>query len=117
MSKEINPINIYKSPMGTISLEVKIENETIWLSQEQMATLFGVNRQAITKHINNIFSTTELDQSVSSILEHTAADSKVYKVKIYNLDMIISVGYRVNSQKATHFRQRATQVLRQHIVQ
>jgi len=98
-------------------LEVRLAEETVWLRQEQIASLFGTQRPAITKHLSNIFKTKELDRdSVSSILEHTAADGKVYKTKFYNLDAIISVGYRVNSTQATQFRIWATNVLRQHLV-
>lgn len=79
-------------------LEVKVERETVWLTQEQIAALFGVKRPAITKHIRNIFGTQELEEiSVCSILERTASDGKVYMTQYYNLDMILSIGYRVNS--------------------
>ena len=99
-------------------LEVHLAEETVWLRQEQIASLFGTQRPAITKHLSNIFKTKELDRdSVSSILEHTAANGKVYKTKFYNLDAIISVGYRVNSNQATQFRIWATNVLRQHLVE
>ena len=95
-------IVIFSSGKDKIELEVKMKDENIWLSQKQMAELFGVNRQAITKHLNNIFSAEELrENSVCSILEHTAKDGKKYKVKFYNLDAIISVGYRVNSNYVT----------------
>ena len=98
-------------------LEVRPEKETVWLRQEQISYLFGTQRPAITKHLSNMFKTKELDRdSVSSILEHTAADGKVYKTRFYNLDAIISVGYRVNSNQATQFRIWATNVLRQHLV-
>ncbi len=90
-------IIIYQSPSG--NLDVRLEGETVWLTQKQIAELFGTKRPAITKHLSNIFFTGELvENSVSSILEHTAADSKTYQTKFYNLDAIISVGYRVNSQ-------------------
>ena len=112
-----------KGPQGNLilyknRLEVRSEQETVWLRQEQIASLFGTQRPAITKHLSNIFKTKELDKnSVCSILEHTAADGKVYKTKFYNLDAIISVGYRVNSTQATHFRIWATNVLRQYLVE
>ena len=78
-------------------LEVRPEKETVWLRQEQISYLFGTQRPAITKHLSNMFKTKELDRdSVSSILEHTAAEGKVYKTRFYNLDAIISVGYRVS---------------------
>ena len=106
-------------PKGKISaLEVQLKDETVWLRQEQIAVLFGTQRPAITKHLSNIFKSKELwKNSVCSILEHTAADGKVYKTTFYNLDAIISVGYRVNSSKATQFRIWATNVLKQYLVQ
>ena len=94
-------------PNESISLEVKLdaEHETVWLTQPQIAYLFGTKRPSITKHLGNIFHSGELDQNaVCSILERTAADGKVYKTQYYNLDAIISVGYRVNSINATAFR-------------
>ncbi|MFA7254545.1 MAG: virulence protein RhuM/Fic/DOC family protein [Candidatus Omnitrophota bacterium] len=98
-------------------IEVRLERDTVWLTQEQMASLFGTQRPAMTKHLSNIFSSNELDKrSVCSILEHTARDGKVYKTRFYNLDAIISVGYRVNSAKATRFRIWATNVLKKHLV-
>jgi hypothetical protein len=111
-------IVIYKPKRGEIELRVKLEKETVWLMQSQIALLFGTKRPAITKHLNNILKSGELDEnSVSSILEHTAADGKTYKTQFYNLDVIISVGYRVNSKRATQFRIWATKVLKQHILQ
>lgn len=98
-------IIIYKTGDGKSHLEVRLDKETVWLSQKQIAELFGTQRPAITKHLANIFKTKELKElSVSSILEHTAEDGKIYKTKFYNLDAIISIGYRVNSQRATQFR-------------
>lgn len=98
-------------------VEVHLEKETVWLTQAHIAKLFGTQRPAITKHLSNIFKSRELDRkSVCSILEHTAADGKVYKTQYYNLDAIISVGYRVNSTRATQFRIWATNVLRKHLV-
>ena len=100
-----------------ISLEVRLENETIWLTQQQIADLFGVKQPAISKHLNNIFKSGELEeQSVYSILEYTASDGKNYKTKFYNLDAIISVGYRVNSINATQFRRWATSILKQYML-
>ncbi|MEO8065873.1 MAG: virulence protein RhuM/Fic/DOC family protein [Candidatus Doudnabacteria bacterium] len=105
-------IIIYKAESGP-ELQVKLENETVWLTQDQIAELFGTQRPAITKHLQNIFKNAELSQnSVSSILEHTASDGKTYKVQYYSLDAIISIGYRVNSKRATQFRIWATQRLR-----
>ncbi|MCF8417760.1 MAG: virulence RhuM family protein, partial [Melioribacteraceae bacterium] len=101
---EITEFLLYTSPSGDIKVEVYLHNENIWLTQEKIAELFEVQRPAITKHLKNIFSEGELEEnSVSSILEHTAADGKNYKTKFYNLDAIIAVGYRVNSKKATQF--------------
>ena len=98
-------------------LEVKIENESVWLTQEQIAILFGVKRPAITKHIRNIFDTNELEaNSVCSILERTASDGKTYMTQFYNLDMILSIGYRVNSKNAVLFRRWASSILKEHLL-
>ena len=107
---------IYKSKEGS-KLEVRLEENTVWLTQNQIALLFSTQRPAITKHLNNIFKSGELkENSVSSILEHTANDGKTYKTQFYNLDAIISVGYRVNSNRATQFRIWATKTLKEHLV-
>ena len=104
-------------PEGAISLEVRLENETVWLTQQQISELFGAGRQAITKHLKNILASNELDEnSVCSILELTAADGKNYKAKVYNLDAILSVGYRVNSKNATLFRRWANSVLKDYML-
>lgn len=108
---------LYTTPNGKVKVEVFLRNENIWLTQDKIAKLFGVQRPAITKHLKNIFECGELNEnSVSSILEHTADDGKVYKTKFYNLDAIISVGYRVNSIQATHFRIWATEHLKEYII-
>jgi hypothetical protein len=108
---------LYTAPSGEIRVDVLLKNETVWLTQKAIAELFGVQRPAITKHLINIFESGELEEnSVSSILEHTAEDGKLYDTKFYNLDAIISVGYRVNSTKATQFRIWATQALKEYIV-
>lgn len=100
-----------------MKLEVRLEDETVWLTQQQIADLFGTKRPAITKHLSNIFKSGELDEnSVRSILEHTAADGKIYKTQFYNLDAILSVGYRVNSRNATIFRQWANKVLKEYLL-
>ena len=113
----MSEIVIYISKDGHIELDVNMVDETIWLSQQQIADLFGTQRPAITKHLRNIFSSKELDEnSVCSILERTASDGKQYNTKFYNLDAILSVGYRVNSNQATQFRIWATEVLKQHLV-
>jgi Virulence protein len=94
---------ILYQPDESVRMEVRIEDETVWLTQAQIAELFETKRQAITKHLKNIFQSGELNEnSVCSILELTASDGKSYKTKTYNLDAIISVGYRVNSKKC-HF--------------
>ena len=108
---------LYTTPNGKVKVEIFLRDKTIWLTQDKIALLFGVQRPAITKHLKNIFETGELrEDSVSSILEHTAEDGKTYKTKFYNLDTIISVGYRVNSTKATHFRIWATERLKEYII-
>lgn len=110
-------IVIYTAQDGHVELDVSLSDETIWLSQQQMADLFGTKRPAITKHLRNIFNSNELDEnSVCSILERTAKDGKKYNTKFYNLDVIVSVGYRVNSHQATQFRIWATEVLKEHLV-
>lgn len=108
---------IYTSPKGVVELRADTDKETIWATQDQIADLFGTQRPAITKHLKNIFNSHELEEySVSSILEHTAQDNKIYRVKFYNLDAILSIGYRVNSKKATQFRIWATKTLREYLI-
>lgn len=114
---------LYTAPNGDIKVEVLLSHETIWLTQERMAELFGVQRPAITKHLKNIFASGELDEEqVCSILEHTtehgaiAGKTQIQKVKYYNLDAVISVGYRVNSAQATQFRIWATQLIKEYII-
>ena len=108
---------LYKTPNNQVKVEIFLKNENIWLTQEKIAMLFGVQRPAVTKHLKNIFETNELkEESVSSILELTASDGKNYQTKFYNLDAIISVGYRVNSAQATHFRMWATERLKEYII-
>ena len=109
---------IYQSKTGKIEFRGDFRKETVWGTQQQIAQLFGTKRPAITKHLNNIFKSKELlEKSVSSILEHTASDGKVYRTKFYNLDAILSVGYRVNSKQATQFRIWATKTLKQHLLE
>jgi prophage maintenance system killer protein len=99
-------------------LEVRLEKDTVWLTQKQMSELFDTERSVITKHLRNVLKTKELnEESVCAIFAHTAADGKTYKTNYYNLDMIISVGYRVNSKRGTQFRIWATNVLRKHLVE
>jgi len=114
--KEQQKIIIYTAPNGDVDLKVQVRDETVWLDAHQMAEIFGVNRPAIVKHINNIYKTEELSTNrTCSILEQVATDGKKRKMNFYNLDMIISVGYRVNSKQATAFRIWATKTLKQHI--
>ena len=114
---ELTEFLLYTTPNAEIKVEIFVNDETVWLPQKRMAELFGVQRPAITKHLKNIFESGELDEnSVSSILEHTAEDAKKYQTKYYNLDAILSVGYRVNSSQATQFRIWATKILREYII-
>ena len=114
--KEQNQIILYR-PNETISLEVRLENETVWLSQAQMTELFGSTKQNISLHINNIFKEGELKQiSVVKDFLTTALDGKKYRTKYYNLDVIISVGYRVKSIRGTQFRQWANKVLKEYLL-
>ncbi|QFR39212.1 hypothetical protein A9Q91_03170 [Candidatus Gracilibacteria bacterium 28_42_T64] len=111
-------IHIFKKKDGDAEIQVKLENENIWLTQEHISMLFGVQRPAITKHIKNIIKDEELTlESVCSKMEHTANDGKKYQTKFYNLDMILSVGYRVNSKEATSFRIWANKILKDHLIQ
>lgn len=110
--------NIVIFESGDQSVQVRLEGETVWLRQEQMAELFDRERSVITKHVRNVFAEGELVRdSVCAKFAHTAADGKTYQVDHYNLDVIISVGYRVKSQQGTRFRQWATSVLREHLVE
>ena len=108
---------LYTSPDGNIKAEVLLDDNNIWLDQEKIALLFGVQRSTITKHLINIFAEGELDKNlVSTILERTANDGKKYQVKFYNIDAIIAVGYRVNTNKATQFRIWVTATLKEYII-
>lgn len=113
-----NQIIIYQTEDGQTQVDVRIENETVWLTQKQIAELFGTKRPAITKHLKNIYASEELDEgSTCSILEHMGNEGKQsYSTKYYNLDVILSVGYRVNSKNATRFRQWANNVLKQYLI-
>ena len=115
--EEKNEIILYQ-PNEEIKLEVRLENETVWLTQAQIASLFDVGQPAISKHLKNIYSSGELQEnSTYSILEYMGNDGKqIYKVKYYNLDAILSVGYRVNSVNATKFRQWANKVLKDYLL-
>ena len=111
--KEKNQIILYQ-PNDTISLEVRLENETVWLSQTQMSELFDVNRTSIVKHIKNIYATDELEEiSTCAIFSQVRVEGNrkiVRNIPFYNLDIIIAVGYRVNSIRGTRFRQWANKV-------
>ena len=108
---------LYTTPNGKVKVEIFLRDENIWLTQDKIALLFGVQRPAITKHLKNIFESRELNENlVSSVLEHTAKDGKKYKTLFYNLDAILSVGYRVNSSQATRFRIWATERLKEYII-
>jgi len=112
-----NKIVLYKSPNGNIDLKVSFDGKTVWLSQKQMAELFGKDVRTINEHIQNIFNTSELiEKSVVRKFRITADDGKNYLTNFYNLDMIISVGYRVNSIQGTQFRIWATNVLKKYLV-
>ena len=104
-------------PEGSVSLEVRLENETVWLTQQQMSELFQTTKQNISLHTGNIFKEKELDRgSVVKEFFTTANDGKSYRTKYYNLDVIISVGYRVKSQRGTQFRQWANKVLKEYML-
>jgi hypothetical protein len=97
---ESNQIEMFQTANGDVQLEVAFEQDTVWLSQAQMTELFGRERSVITKHINNVFKEGELERdSVSAKFAHTARDGKKYQTQSYNLDVIISVGYRIKSQR------------------
>lgn len=108
---------IYQAKNGAIEFRGDCNNETVWATQAQIALVFELERSVVTKHIKNIFSDKELDEnSVCAKFAHTAGDGKMYNVQFYNLDIILSVGYRANSSKAIEFRKWATKTLRSHIV-
>ena len=115
-----NSIEIYSSQDGSIQLNVKLENDTVWLTQSQMAELFGVDRTSIVRHIRNIYKSEELDQNstcAKNAQVRTEGNRSILReIPYYNLDMIISVGYRVNSKNATSFRRWATSVLKQYLI-
>lgn len=110
-------IVVYQSEDNTLQLNVQVKGDTVWLTQQQIAKLFGVKQPAVSKHLSNIFRDGELEKdSVHSILEYTATDGKVYSTQFYNLDAILSVGYRVNSKNATAFRRWANSVLKEYML-
>ena len=119
MTENLNDkIIIYQSEDGKTQLDIKLEKETVWLTQKQIAELFGTKRPAISKHLKNIYTSEELTkESTCSILEHIEGKRQVSRiVAYYNLDMIISVGYRVNTKRGIRFRQWANSVLKQYLV-
>jgi len=111
-----NEITFYQTPDGRINIEVLFSNENVWLPQKLLASLYDVDRSVITKHLKNIFSSNELQEiSVCAKFAHTAEDGKTYQTKYYSLEAIIAVGYRVNSERGTQFRQWAIQILQKYI--
>ena len=115
MKEEKNEIILFENQ--GVKLEVNLKDETVWLTQKQMAELFDKDRRTITRHIQNIYKDNELEEnSVCSFFEHTAEDGKKYNVQYYNLDMIISVGYRVNSKQGIAFRKWANKVLKDYLI-
>ncbi len=111
-----NKMVIYQTKSRALALRCDLEKETVWATQAQIAKMFQTERSVITKHIKNTINEEELvENSVCAKFAHTAEDGKTYEVQFYNLDMILSVGYRVNSKRATEFRQWATKTLRDHI--
>lgn len=115
MEQKANEIILFENQ--GVKLEVNLKDETVWLTQKQMSTLFDKDRRTITRHIQNIYKDEELkESSVCSFFEHTAEDGKKYKVQYYNLDMIISVGYRVNSKQGIMFRKWATKILKDYMI-
>lgn len=120
MQDEMTEFLLYTAPSGDIKVEVFLHDETLWLTQERMAELFGVDRTVITKHIKNIYKDNELDEistSAKIAQVQTEGERKVKRaIKYYNLDAVIAVGYRVNSKKATQFRIWATTILKEYII-
>ena len=113
----MNNIEIYQAPNGEIEFKGDLTNETIWASLDQIAKLFNRDKSGISRHIKNIFNSEELDKdSVVAIFATTARDGKTYQVEYYNLDMILSIGYRVDSKEATVFRKWATSILKQYLL-
>lgn len=117
-SEKEQDIVVFQLRGAKVSLEVKLKGETVWLSLNQMAEVFERDKSAISRHLHNIFDTKELQKkSVVANFATTAADGKTYQVEYFNLDAILSVGYRVNSKRGTQFRIWATNVLKQHLIQ
>ena len=117
INSDLGEIVLYQSEDGQAALDVHLQDETVWLSQKQVASLFETERSVVTKHINNIFRSEELDKkAVCAKFAHTAGDGKTYQTNYYNLDVIIAVGYRVNAKRGTQFRIWATTILKDHLV-
>jgi len=117
VNSDLGEIVLYQSEDGQAALDVHLQDETVWLSQKQIASLFETERSVVTKHINNIFRSEELDKkAVCAKFAHTAGDGKTYQTNYYNLDVIIAVGYRVNAKRGTQFRIWATTILKDHLV-
>ena len=109
---------IFQEAGQPVEVRLDTNRETVWLRQEQISQLFGRERSVISKHLRNVFAEAELEaDAVCAKFAHTAADGKIYQVEHYNLDVIISLGYRVKSQQGTRFRQWATRLLREHLTQ
>ena len=118
MKPKTTELAVYQAKNGAIELREDAKKETVWATQAQIANIFDVERSVVTKHILNILKNNELDKkSVCAFFAHTASDGKTYQVINYNLDVILSVGYRTNSKKAVEFRQWANKILKQHITQ
>ena len=116
--EKMNEIVLFETEDKAVTLSVPVEQETVWLTQAQMTELFNTSKQNVSLHINNCFKEGELDKdSVVKDFLTTAADGKNYKTKYYNLDVIISVGYRVKSKRGVEFRKWANSVLKQYILQ
>jgi hypothetical protein len=118
MNQNNSEMVLYKAKDGTVRLDVQLKRETIWLDAHQMAELFARDRTVVLRHIRNIYKTGELPrESTSAKIAQVAADGKIRQMDIFNLDVIISVGYRVNSRRGTEFRIWATNILKRHLVQ
>tara|TARA_R110002095_G_scaffold151154_1_gene130745 strand:+ start:3756 stop:4733 length:978 start_codon:yes stop_codon:yes gene_type:complete len=110
-------IEFYTSKEGDLRIDVQLKDDTVWLTQAQMVELFGRDKSVISRHIKNVFETGELDErAVVAKNATTAADGKTYQVEYYNLDVILSVGYRVNSKRGTQFRKWSSSVLKEHLI-
>ncbi len=121
MNDGLGEVILYEAPDGEVHLEVRLDRDSVWLSQEQMAALFDVQKAAVSKHLKNIFASGELERAATvskmETVQHEGARRVSRQIEHFNLDAVISVGYRVNSARATRFRQWATRVLREHLTQ